>query len=326
MPHASDSAITFPDVTTKTQGAKLIDTCVLYIDIRRSTELNFSHKPRTVAKLYTAFVRAMTRVARHFGGHVRGIIGDRVMVIFDSVDCYTSAVKCAIAMNTVSRYIVNKHFTRNEVICGIGIDAGHMLATKTGVRRHGVEQANYRNLVWLGRPANIASKLTDLASKPAETVQEKVVSVAYEASALNQLQGLLGIAPPSTFGGIAPSNPFDFLTSPLNPLAAIPGGRDLAGAPRPWQWRDESLEGFLSNLEVKSFPTRLVHKDPNFASFFLTERTKVVRARTPVILMTARVWKGFRSANSEDAAVRNGWFKPVRVKTPGLAEVVIGAT
>ena len=80
VPHASDPAITFPDVTTKTQGTKLIETCVLYIDIRRSTELNFSHRPKTVAKLYTAFVRAMTRVARHYGGHIRGIIGDRVMV------------------------------------------------------------------------------------------------------------------------------------------------------------------------------------------------------------------------------------------------------
>src|SRR5262249_40145475 len=71
VPHASDPAITFPDVTARSQGAKLIETCVLYIDIRRSTELNFSHKPKTVAKLYTAFVRAMTRVARYHDGHVR---------------------------------------------------------------------------------------------------------------------------------------------------------------------------------------------------------------------------------------------------------------
>ena len=46
----------------------------------------------------------MTRVARHYDGHIRGIIGDRVMVIFDSSNCFTSAVNCAIAMNTVSKY------------------------------------------------------------------------------------------------------------------------------------------------------------------------------------------------------------------------------
>jgi adenylate cyclase len=199
VPHAGDPAITFPDVTERSQGTKLIETCVLYIDIRRSTELNFSHKPRTVAKLYTAFVRAMTRVARHYEGHVRGIIGDRVMVIFDHVNCYTNAVNCAIAMNTVAKYIINKHFKANEVTCGIGIDAGKMLATKTGIRRHGEEQANYRNLVWLGRPANTASKLTDLANKPAESETNPTVRVAYDEPVQPSVLGLsafLGIASP----------------------------------------------------------------------------------------------------------------------------------
>ncbi len=180
VPHSDDPAITFPNPDTNTQGAKLINTCVLYIDIRRSTELNLSHKPATVAKLYSAFIRAMTRVARYHKGHVRGIIGDRLMVIFDRTDAFVNAVNCSIALNTVSKHIINRHFKANEVSCGIGIDAGNMLATKTGVRRHGSEQANYRNLVWLGRPANIASKLTDIANKPSESVEVDVVHVAYK--------------------------------------------------------------------------------------------------------------------------------------------------
>ncbi|MQX70032.1 adenylate/guanylate cyclase domain-containing protein [Sinorhizobium meliloti] len=180
VPHSADPAITFPNLDAKTQGAKLIDTCVLYIDIRRSTQLNLAHKPQTVAKLYSAFVRAMTRCARHHKGHVRGIIGDRVMVIFDRKDAFSNAVDCAISMNAVSKYIINKHFTRGEVECGIGIDAGKMLATKTGVRRKGVEQASYRNLVWLGRPANVASKLTDLANKAEESVSLPMVYAAFQ--------------------------------------------------------------------------------------------------------------------------------------------------
>ena len=179
VPHSGDPAITFPNLDTRTQGAKLIDTCVLYIDIRRSTELNMTHKPKTVAKLYSAFVRAMTRCARYHKGHVRGIIGDRVMVLFDRKNAFTNAVECAISMNTISQHVINTYFTRGEVECGIGIDAGNMLATKTGVRRRGVDLASYRNLVWLGRPANVASKLTDLANKPADTVSIPVVSEAY---------------------------------------------------------------------------------------------------------------------------------------------------
>jgi len=182
VPHSDDGAITFPNLDTKTQACKLIDTCVLYIDIRRSTELSISHKPQTVAKLYSAFVRAMTKCARHFGGHVRGIIGDRVMVIFDCDDCFKRAVDCAVLMNSTAQYVINKHFTRNEVQCGIGVDAGKMLVTKTGFRRRGYEQHNYKNLVWLGRPANVASKLTDIANKPAEGFTVDLVRVGYRSA------------------------------------------------------------------------------------------------------------------------------------------------
>lgn len=184
VPHSSDPAITFPNLDEKRQGTKLIDTCVLYIDIRRSTELNLTHKPRTVARLYSAFVRAMTRCAREHKGHVRGIIGDRVMVLFDRDNAFVNAVKCAIAMNSVSQYVINKHFTPGLVECGIGIDAGKMLATKTGMRRRGVNQNAYKNLVWLGRPANVASKLTDLANKPEDSFQFPMVNAAFRQSIL----------------------------------------------------------------------------------------------------------------------------------------------
>ncbi|PTR11063.1 MULTISPECIES: adenylate/guanylate cyclase domain-containing protein [unclassified Novosphingobium] len=188
VPHSSDGAITFPNLDAKTQACKLIDTCVLYIDIRRSTELSITHKPQTVAKLYSAFVRAMTKCARHYGGHVRGIIGDRVMVIFDCDDCFANAVNCAILMNSAAKYVINKHFTRNEVQCGIGIDTGKMLVTKTGFRRRGVEQHNYKNLVWLGRPANVASKLTDIANKGSEGLSIDTMKVAYGRTIFDEWQ------------------------------------------------------------------------------------------------------------------------------------------
>ncbi|MBV5337928.1 MAG: adenylate/guanylate cyclase domain-containing protein, partial [Deltaproteobacteria bacterium] len=166
VPHHDDGYITFPNFDTKTQGCKVIETCVLYIDIRRSTELNLTHKPKTVAKLYSSFVRAMARCADRSYGHVRGIIGDRLMVIFDEEDCFENAIECATLMNSAAQYVINKHFKANEVHCGIGIDYGKMLVTKTGFRRNGSNQGSYKNLVWLGRPANVASKLTDIANKP----------------------------------------------------------------------------------------------------------------------------------------------------------------
>jgi len=182
VPHSDDAAITFPNLDEWKQSCKLIDTCILYIDIRRSTELNLTHDPETVAKLYSSFVRAMSKAALQFGGHVRGIIGDRVMVLFDKEKAFTNALWCASLMNSVSQFVINKHFKANEVTCGIGIDAGKMLVTKTGIRKNGQQRHNYKNLVWLGRPANVASKLTDLANKPAEGADVGAVLVGFQTS------------------------------------------------------------------------------------------------------------------------------------------------
>jgi class 3 adenylate cyclase len=184
VPHSDDGAITFPNLDEKVQGTKLLQTAVLYVDMRRSTALSLRHRPETVAKLYSAFVRAITRCAGVYGGEVRGIIGDRVMMLFETVDCFANCIDTTVLINSVCQYILNKNFTHNEVTFGIGIDYGNMLATKTGVRRHGSAQQSYRSLVWLGRPANIASKLTDRASKPEETFDAIIVTVAYNRSTL----------------------------------------------------------------------------------------------------------------------------------------------
>jgi adenylate cyclase len=132
-----------------------------------------------VAKLYSAFVRAMTRCASYFGGEVRGIIGDRVMVLFQPDKCFENAIDAAELMNTVCAYVINRQFVHNDVEFGIGIDYGRMLATKTGIRRHGNAQPSYRSLVWLGRPANVASKLTDQANKPQVSRKLTKLRVAY---------------------------------------------------------------------------------------------------------------------------------------------------
>jgi adenylate cyclase len=128
-------------------------------------------------------VRAMTRCANHFGGEVRGIIGDRVMVLFDTANCFENAIDTAELMNSVCEYVINSNFSHNEVKFGIGIDYGRMLATKTGIRKHGDAQSSYRSLVWLGRPANIASKLTDNANKDQEKNSFVMVKVAYRDAA-----------------------------------------------------------------------------------------------------------------------------------------------
>lgn len=165
VPGLDESEITYPNFSTGRQKCKLIETCVLYIDIRQSTQLNLTHRRETMAKLYSAFVRSMARSSEVFGGKVRNVIGDRLMVLFDRGNCFFNAIQTAVLLNSVAKHVLNKEFPHDEIACGIGIDYGKMLVAKTGLVKHGVENAPYKSLVWLGRPANVASKLTDAASK-----------------------------------------------------------------------------------------------------------------------------------------------------------------
>ncbi|GAS84922.1 adenylate/guanylate cyclase domain-containing protein [Paenibacillus amylolyticus] len=165
VPTVDDLLITYPNLETMQQKVKLIETCVLYIDIRRSTELNLTHRKEIVTKLYSAFIRSMVKAAEQYGGKVRGIVGDRVMVVFDFYQCCTNALNTAILMHSISEYLLNKHFNKNDIKCGIGIDYGKMIVSKNGIIKRGSENISNKSLVWLGRPANIASKLTDAANK-----------------------------------------------------------------------------------------------------------------------------------------------------------------
>lgn len=155
----------------------MIETCVLYIDIRKSTSLNLQHYPQTMAKVYSSFIRGMIKAAEYYEGKIRNIIGDRIMVVFDSDNSFSNAVNTAILMNTISQKIINKKFKNNVFTCGIGIDYGKMMVTKCGTIKQGNENINYKSLVWLGRPANIASKLTDEANKSSTTHTQKGLKI-----------------------------------------------------------------------------------------------------------------------------------------------------
>src|SRR5215217_453879 len=165
VPNIDDPDITYPNLVTKRQKCKLIDTCVLYIDIRRSTDLSFSHRRDTLTKLYSSFVRTMARCGGYYKGKVRNIIGDRLMIICDKDHCCTNAVNTAILMNSVSQYLLDKNFSHDEIKCGIGIDYGKMLASKVGIIKRAEENTTNKSIVWLGKPANVASKLTDRANR-----------------------------------------------------------------------------------------------------------------------------------------------------------------
>jgi adenylate cyclase len=163
VPNVEDAGFTL--ASGNEQKAKTIETCVLFIDIRNSTQLNLEHSNTELAQLYSAFIVSMLRAAEYFGGYVRNINGDRVMVVFDVEKCFINATQTAVLLNTIANYIIGKYFSAEDFECGIGIDYGQMLVVKTGTIKRGKENQFYKSFVWLGKPANLASKLTDLANK-----------------------------------------------------------------------------------------------------------------------------------------------------------------
>src|SRR5690606_3839487 len=89
----------------------------------------------------------------------------RVMVVFPSENCYKNAVDCAITINHVCNEVLNKKFKEVDFKCGIGVDYGELKVIKVGTPKKGEEAFENRGLVWTGYPANLASRLTDIANK-----------------------------------------------------------------------------------------------------------------------------------------------------------------
>lgn len=165
VPSINDTDLTYE--SGKTKKGKEITTCVLYVDIRNSVALTEKHQIKTMGRIYTAFTKCVLKAARDEDGYVRNIIGDRVMVVFPSEKCFEKAVNCAISINHAAK-ILNKEFISVDFKCGIGIDYGKMNVIKVGIERKGDENTENKGLVWVGYPANYASRLTDNANKHVE--------------------------------------------------------------------------------------------------------------------------------------------------------------
>ncbi len=281
VPYAGDSELTYE--RGKDKKGKKITTCVLYVDVRNSVALTEKHHTQTMGRIYTAFTKAVLKVARHHNGHTRNIIGDRVMVVFPTKNCYTNAVDCAISINHISQFVIQKHFSGVDFKCGIGIDFGELRVIKVGIQRNGNENGENKGLVWVGYPANIASRLTDVANKKIEETY------------------------------------FEVTQNPINPMAFWPGpGLGLSSLFRERSHSNNPKAPFyLSTIEkVEMTPEVFANSIAQYDNGELyTKGGKLIKfekkTRTtvyPNILMTDSVFKGFKAANPQRKCIlKNFW-------------------
>lgn len=177
VPGLDDANLTYGNGEEK-KGIE-INTCVLFVDIRNSVQLTKDRQVRTMGKIYSVFAHCILLAAEEEGGYVRNIIGDRVMVVFPPDQCFTRAVFCAITINHITK-LINKKFDNFEFKCGIGIDYGRLSVMKVGIKKKGAENDDNKGLVWVGYPANFASRLTDCANKEFIDTIYKVDGEFYE--------------------------------------------------------------------------------------------------------------------------------------------------
>lgn len=151
------------DLKLGNDAVKLTGT-VLYADLAASTCLVDSWKPHFAAEIYKAYLHAAAKIIRAQGGVITSYDGDRIMAVYigDSKD--THAARTGLKINYVVKNIVNPALKKQypdykyEVKQTVGVDTSPLWVSRTGIR-------GSNDLVWVGRAANYAAKLSDLPSE-----------------------------------------------------------------------------------------------------------------------------------------------------------------
>lgn len=176
------------DLRLNANHAKDLETAtVLYADLDGSTNMVDNYDWHFSAEVYKTYLRCAAQVIKSERGVITSYDGDRVMAIFTGDSKNTAAVRCALKINYAVIEIIrpslkaqypNKNFTLKHVI---GIDTSRMRTARIGVRAD-------NDLVWIGRAANYAAKLTTLPDKATwitKSVYDKISSEAKYSKGIN---------------------------------------------------------------------------------------------------------------------------------------------
>jgi class 3 adenylate cyclase len=165
----------FEDVKMGNEGVNLNATA-LYADLAESTNLVDSYKPWFAAEIYKSYLFCAGKIIRAEGGEITAYDGDRVMAIFIGDTKNTSAVRAALKIHHAVRNIINPAILKAypsdkySIKQVVGIDTSRLMAARTGVKGD-------NDLVWVGRAANHAAKLSGLAPTHATRITEQVFKV-----------------------------------------------------------------------------------------------------------------------------------------------------
>lgn len=159
------------DLRLNSNHAKDLDSAtVLYADLDGSTNMVNTMKWEFSAEIYKTFLKCASDIIRNEGGVITAYDGDRVMSVFTGKSKNSNAARCALKINSAVKDIIQptiaKKWKTDFVITHVvGVDTSQLRAARIGVQGD-------NDLVWIGRSANYAAKLTNLGGRPSRITED----------------------------------------------------------------------------------------------------------------------------------------------------------
>lgn len=142
-------------------------TCV-YIDMVGSTKLQIVKLPKVAAKVYQLFVDNMVKILQDYECEFIDIKGDGGFGIFTGENSSIKALCAAVTFKTLCFDLLANIIKDFKISAHIGIDQKHSLFKKIGLR------GDWQNVVWAGKPVNMAAKLATLAGAQQIAISARV--------------------------------------------------------------------------------------------------------------------------------------------------------
>lgn len=158
-----------------------IDATVLYADLDCSTSLVDSYKDWFAAEIYKNFLYCCAKVIRYHGGTITSYDGDRIMAIFIGGSKNSDAAMVALKINYIVTKMLNpslkEQYPNSTYVVShtVGIDTSMLMSARTGIRGN-------NDIVWIGRAANYAAKLTAISSGYSTYITKNVFDSLHDES------------------------------------------------------------------------------------------------------------------------------------------------
>lgn len=157
-----------------------IEATVLYADLADSTDMVDRYKPAFAAEVYKAFLHSCAKIIKAEGGEITAYDGDRIMAVYIGGSKNTSAVRTSMKIAWAAKNIVQTAFNgfyttapfELKHVCGV--DTSELFVAKTGVR-------GANDLVWVGRAANYAAKLSAMPHSHSKYITEYVYNGMHDS-------------------------------------------------------------------------------------------------------------------------------------------------